>query len=172
MSDLEELDLIKSFLALRDGKPGDEIAMAWENFYHIRESLIGNLIKNCADRPEDVDDIFQEVWLVLIEKPPKLRYDPKRGSLRAWVIVVARCAALRAGAPPETLPGGRIDSRAGRGPHRSGARSDDGARAGAGAPVGTIDPCDAQRETSRVESPASWCSTGSNAGPCRKSPPP
>ncbi len=95
MTDLEELDLIKSFLALRDGKPGDEIAMAWENFYHVHGSLIGNLIKNCADRPEDVDDIFQEVWLVLIEKLPKLRYDPKRGSLRAWVIVVARCAALR-----------------------------------------------------------------------------
>jgi len=95
MSDLEELDLIKLFLAARSRSPTAEQVKAWENFFVIHEPLIRKVIKHCADCHEDLEDLAQEVWRILVLKLPKLNYDPDRGPLRAWVIVVARRAARR-----------------------------------------------------------------------------
>jgi RNA polymerase sigma factor (sigma-70 family) len=96
MTDREELDLIKSFLGVRDGDRSPEEQKAWGDFFLVHEGVIQNLIKHCAHWRADEDDIFQEVWLALIRKLQKLKYDPKRGPLRAWVIVVARNAATKA----------------------------------------------------------------------------
>jgi len=94
MTDLEELDLIKLFLAAPSGTRTPEQADSWQNFFDKHEPLIWSIIKSCASHPDDVDDIFQAVWVMLVAKLPKLTSNPDRGPLRAWVMVVARRAAL------------------------------------------------------------------------------
>jgi RNA polymerase sigma factor (sigma-70 family) len=95
MSELEELVLIQLFLAARRGSPTAEQVTAWEGFFQNHESCVWNVIKDCTAIRGDDEDLFQEVWRVLVLKLPKLQYDPNRGPLRAWVIVVARRAARR-----------------------------------------------------------------------------
>ena len=69
---------------------------AWQAFFDVNEPLIRRVIKRYARRQQDRDDLFQEAWGDLIVKIPELRYDPNRGSLRGWIVVVARHAAIRA----------------------------------------------------------------------------
>ncbi len=95
-SEPEELNLVKSFLVAPSGSQSPEEVKAMADFFQLYEPIVRSLVKNCASCPEDAKDIFQEVWAALIAKLPTLDYDPKRGPLRAWVIVVARHAALRA----------------------------------------------------------------------------
>jgi RNA polymerase sigma factor (sigma-70 family) len=107
MSELEELELIKVFLAAPKGSETPEQADAWQNFFDTHERLVWNIVKTCASHPDDVEDIVQAVWVILVAELPKLIYNPDRGPRRAWVIVVARRAAFK---EARRLRGNRADA--------------------------------------------------------------
>lgn len=54
MSELEELDLIKAFLAAPKGSQTPEQKDAWQNFYDIHGLPIWSIIKTCASHPDQV----------------------------------------------------------------------------------------------------------------------
>ncbi len=95
MSESQMLDLIKVFLVEKGMRPSSDRATAWDSFFRTHDPIIRAAVGKYHRRRNDVDDVVQEVWKVLIRKLPKLCYDPVRGSLRKWVATVARHTALR-----------------------------------------------------------------------------
>jgi RNA polymerase sigma factor (sigma-70 family) len=95
MSESQELILIKAFLTERGGRPSSDQATAWEDFLLTHEPTVRAVVRDRPDCRHDVEDVVQEIWKVLIQQLPKLQYDPGRGTLRGWVIAVARREAAR-----------------------------------------------------------------------------
>ena len=66
-----------------------------ENFYYKYESQIRAIVSNIliyANQPNDVDDCVNSVFLEIMEK--LRQYNESRGSMGAFVAVIARSAAL------------------------------------------------------------------------------
>jgi len=113
MSDLDTINLIKAFLAAPAGLSALAGTLAWEDFFLIHDPLIRGAIRKCHGRWEEVDDLDQEVWIILIRRLPKLAFDPARGTLREWVLAIARkhaawSAARHSRRRDETLTAERI----------------------------------------------------------------
>jgi RNA polymerase sigma-70 factor (ECF subfamily) len=95
MPELEELNLIKSFLAEHDDRPDCEQERAWCDFYLAYEPVIWAIVRKHHRLSSDVEEVVQEVWATLVRGLRGLHYDPSRGSLRNWVVAVARHVAVR-----------------------------------------------------------------------------
>jgi len=52
--------------------------------------LILRTIRWCDKHWDKIDDLHQETWIILIRRLPKLRLDPAVGTLRRWVLGIAR----------------------------------------------------------------------------------
>jgi RNA polymerase sigma factor (sigma-70 family) len=94
---VDVLNRIQSFLAApeRDGCPTDEEKFSWADFYAFHDCAIRAIVSRVAESQADVDDLAQEVWKLLVLKLPKLRLNPDRGSLQAWIAALARRRARR-----------------------------------------------------------------------------
>jgi len=89
MSDLEVLNLIRSFAAAPDGCASPAEVLAWEDFFHIHDPKIRAVIRKYHDCWNAIDDIAQDVWCLLIRRLRKSRLDPALANPGAWVVGVA-----------------------------------------------------------------------------------
>jgi len=95
MSDLEQVELIQSVLAARGAGSIPEEDMVSVAFVNILDPMIRLVITKYPGCRNDVQDLVQDVWIALIQRLPKLHFDPAAGTLRAWVAGVARRLASR-----------------------------------------------------------------------------
>jgi len=93
MTDLEEVNLIQSYLAARGGCPTPEEVVVWARFFHDVDPLIRLAVTKFRGCRNEVEDVNQDVWIALLLGLPKLHFDPARGTLRGWVTGVARNVA-------------------------------------------------------------------------------
>src|SRR5262249_42610948 len=66
---------------LRSGTDAD----AWRRLVDVYTPLLHCWLRRCSVQPTDADDIVQEVLGTLVRELPAFRYDPERGSFRAWL---------------------------------------------------------------------------------------
>jgi RNA polymerase sigma-70 factor, ECF subfamily len=67
-------------------------AKALEELYDRYAPLVFSVIRNILRHEEDAEEALQDTWLQLWRRPQS--YDPRRGSLAAWLITVGRSRAL------------------------------------------------------------------------------
>ena len=83
---------------------GDDAA--FEMLYHrYRKQLYGFLSNLISGNPAEVDEVFEETWLRVIEKLPKYRDE---GRFSAWLFRVARNLFIDRFRKRQ-LPGGRVE---------------------------------------------------------------
>lgn len=87
---LQELSLLKRFLATPRELATPGQVLAWENFVHACDPIILRIVRRCDGHWDKVDDLHQDVWTTLVRRLPTLRLDPARGTLHQWVAGVAR----------------------------------------------------------------------------------
>jgi len=97
MSNLEQVNLIRSFLAAPDGCASPAEVLAWEDFCLIQNPRIRAVIGKYHACWKSIDDIAQDVWLILVRRLRKSRLDPAVVDPGAWVVAVARRLACRHG---------------------------------------------------------------------------
>lgn len=97
MSDQELLVLAKAFLARRSTSATVAERHAWEEFFVTYDPIIRASIRRIHTAQDIVDDCAQDVWVLLIRKLPRWKYDPVWAPIGAWVTKIAlRLATKRA----------------------------------------------------------------------------
>jgi len=74
--------------------------VAWERFVHLYTPLLCRWARRLGLQGQDVDDLVQDVFTLLVQKLPKFRYNPSkqfRGWL--WTVTVNRCRERQRGQP-------------------------------------------------------------------------
>ena len=81
------------FLRLRadDEAPRE---LAWEEFRARYTPVIAGFARNLGARPQDVDDVIQDVMLGFFLQSPKFVYDPSKGRFRGYLKTCV-CRALQ-----------------------------------------------------------------------------
>ncbi len=77
--------------------PSDSCSSAWDEFYARFDPVVRWAVRAC--RPtvqEPLEDCAQEAWLEIVRKLVGFRYDPARGSVRAWLSTLVRRRTRRA----------------------------------------------------------------------------
>ncbi|HRK32058.1 MAG TPA: sigma-70 family RNA polymerase sigma factor [Tepidisphaeraceae bacterium] len=76
------------FLRLResDDTPRE---LAWDQFAARYADVIGSFARRFGARPQDVDDVIQDVMLGFFLKSPTFVYDPAKGKFRGYLKVCA-----------------------------------------------------------------------------------
>ena len=70
---------------------------AWEEFFFTYDDVVRVTVAQIHHAFDIIDDIAQEVWITLIRKLPRWKFDPALGTILAWVAKIAkRLAAKRA----------------------------------------------------------------------------
>ena len=85
MLDHELVALVQSFLAKRSASATAEECLAWEEFFVRYDPIIRSGVRRIHTPQHVIDDITQDVWILLIRKLPRWRYDPVHGEIGAWV---------------------------------------------------------------------------------------
>jgi RNA polymerase sigma factor (sigma-70 family) len=82
------------FLRLRhaDSVPRE---FAWEEFQRRYAPIIAGYARRIAARPQDVDDVVQDVLLGFFAKSPTFIYDPGKGRFRSYLKVCTHRALLK-----------------------------------------------------------------------------
>jgi RNA polymerase sigma-70 factor (ECF subfamily) len=70
----------------------DGQSQALEELYDRYAPLVFSVVRKILRREEDAEEALQDTWLQLWRKPHA--YDPKRGSVAAWLVTVGRSRAL------------------------------------------------------------------------------
>jgi RNA polymerase sigma-70 factor (ECF subfamily) len=81
--------------------------MAWGDFRHKYAPVIAGFARNLGARPQDIDDIIQDVFLGFYAVSPRFVYDPSKGRFRGYLKVVTLNAIrsrLRDRAKLDTVP--------------------------------------------------------------------
>jgi RNA polymerase sigma factor (sigma-70 family) len=95
MHDHELVALVRSFLAKHNTGVTNDECHAWEEFFLRYDPVIRESVRRIHSAPEIVDDCTQDVWIVLIRRLPKWKYDPARAPIGAWVATIARRLATK-----------------------------------------------------------------------------
>jgi RNA polymerase sigma factor (sigma-70 family) len=74
------------FLRLKQSDPAPR-EFAWEEFHARYAPIIGAFAQRMGARPQDVDDIVQDVMLGFFSKSPTFVYDPGKGRFRGYLKV-------------------------------------------------------------------------------------
>lgn len=74
------------FLRLRDSDPQPR-EMAWDEFEARYAPIIGAFARRLGARPQDVDDVVQDVLMGFFLKSPTFVYDPAKGRFRSYLKV-------------------------------------------------------------------------------------
>jgi RNA polymerase sigma factor (sigma-70 family) len=69
----------------RRESPSPASVEAWEEFYRLCSSIITSTFKLRDRREVDLGDYAQEIWMILIERLGRMRYDAKRGRLEGLI---------------------------------------------------------------------------------------
>ena len=67
---------------------------AWKDFIELYKNYIYFIIRSMNIKPQDADDILQQVSLKLWKNLPDHLHDPQKGKFRAWVSTVTKNTVL------------------------------------------------------------------------------
>jgi RNA polymerase sigma-70 factor (ECF subfamily) len=67
---------------------------SWQQFFDTYWKLIYNVARKAGLKPEEADDVVQEVVLTVSKKIEEFRYDPARGSFKGWLMKTTRWKIL------------------------------------------------------------------------------
>jgi RNA polymerase sigma factor (sigma-70 family) len=96
MSDLEQLELVRSYLAVPRERATPEQASAWDGLVTACNPVLIRIFSACEEHWDVIDDLRQEVWLVVVRKLPTPEGpDPALGTLSQWVVGIARYIAAK-----------------------------------------------------------------------------
>jgi RNA polymerase sigma factor (sigma-70 family) len=95
MLEQELVRLVKSFLGRRKSVATAEECRAWEDFFVTYDAMIRVTVRRIHKAVDVVDDVTQDVWVVLMRKLPKWKFDPVIGSIGAWVTKIAQRLAVK-----------------------------------------------------------------------------
>ena len=74
------------FLRLRQPEAAPR-ALAWEEFYSRYAPIISAFARRLQARPQDAEDVVQDVMIGFFAKAPSFVYDPAKGRFRSYVKV-------------------------------------------------------------------------------------
>src|SRR5581483_3860265 len=63
---------------------------AWERFVELYTPLLIRWAHRAELSADDARDLVQDLFLDLVRKLPKFRYDPERGKFRCWLATLFR----------------------------------------------------------------------------------
>jgi RNA polymerase sigma-70 factor (ECF subfamily) len=71
-------------------KTGDAVRrdLEWEQFRRRYAPVVAGFARNMGVRPQDVDDVIQDVFLSFFHVSPRFVYDPARGRFRGYLKTV------------------------------------------------------------------------------------
>jgi RNA polymerase sigma factor (sigma-70 family) len=95
MLEHELVAMVQSFLAKPSASATSEECLAWEEFFFTYDPIIRAGARRIHTPQYIIDDITQDVWILLIRKLPRWRYDPVQGAIGAWVTKTARMVATK-----------------------------------------------------------------------------
>ncbi|MGH7175836.1 MAG: sigma-70 family RNA polymerase sigma factor [Tepidisphaeraceae bacterium] len=72
------------FQRIKAPEPGPR-KMAWEEFCHRYSPVIAGFARNLGARPQDIDDLIQDVLLGFFAQAPTFMYDPSKGRFRGYL---------------------------------------------------------------------------------------
>ncbi len=81
------------FLRLNDADP-EPRELAWEEFRRKYAPMITAFARTLGARPQEIDDVIQDVMIGFYAKSPTFVYDPSQGRFRGY-LKVCTCRALR-----------------------------------------------------------------------------
>jgi RNA polymerase sigma-70 factor (ECF subfamily) len=61
----------------------------WTRFVNLYTPLLHSWARHMGLQGQDMSDLVQEVFLLLLRKLPEFRYDDRQGSFRSWLRTVA-----------------------------------------------------------------------------------
>ena len=99
------------FVRINATDPGPR-EIAWEEFREYYAPIIAGFARNLGARPQDVDDLIQDVLIGFFSLSPTFVYDPAKGRFRGYLKVCTfRAVRKRLGqnARFKALPLGEID---------------------------------------------------------------
>jgi len=67
---------------------------AWKDFIDFYKNYIYFIIRSMGIKPQDADDILQQVSLKLWKNLPTHLHDPKKGKFRSWVSTITKNTVL------------------------------------------------------------------------------
>jgi len=76
-------DTPKSLLNRLRDQPGD--GAAWQRFDNLYRPLLLAWLRRYAIKPQDADDLVQQVLHVVVSDLPHFQYDPATGKFRSWL---------------------------------------------------------------------------------------
>jgi RNA polymerase sigma-70 factor, ECF subfamily len=91
-------------LRLKADAPAREVA--WREFHDLYAPIIGSFARKMGARPQDVDDLVQEVLTGFFAVSPRFVYDPARGRFRGY-LKTCTWNAFRKRLGAQVLVGGR-----------------------------------------------------------------
>lgn len=71
---------------------GEGSAQAFDRLYELTSPMVRSLAQQLLGDPMEAEDVCHDVFLQVISHPE--RYDPARGSVEAWLAVLAKSRAL------------------------------------------------------------------------------
>jgi len=84
---IDQDDDLRCIERIADGQ-----SQALEELYDRYAPLVFSVIRKILRHEEDAEEALQDTWLQLWRKPHA--YDPKRGSVAAWLVTMGRSRAL------------------------------------------------------------------------------
>jgi len=85
---IDQDDDLRCIERIADGQ-----SQALEELYDRYAPLVFSVIRKILRHEEDAEEALQDTWLQLWRKPHA--YDPKRGSVAAWLVTMGRSRASR-----------------------------------------------------------------------------
>ena len=97
MSDRAELKLVQTFLGAssQGASPRLEERLAWVLFFKAHTKLIRSVLRRFGAASDDVDDLEQQVWIVLVKRLGKLEGEVGADTIDGYVSKVAGREATR-----------------------------------------------------------------------------
>ncbi len=90
MSEAELVGLVKSFLSKPENCATEEEARAFDELYRECGRIVRRRLGGKHHGWTDDDDLFQLVWIILIQRLRRLPFDPARDTLEGWVSRIVR----------------------------------------------------------------------------------
>jgi RNA polymerase sigma factor (sigma-70 family) len=89
MLEAQLVTLVKSSLERRGGTEVAEERQACEEFARACAPIIRSKMRRVHDPKSELDDLVQDVWVQLLRELPRLKFDPARAPICAWVSAIA-----------------------------------------------------------------------------------
>jgi len=58
---------------------------SWQRFVDLYTPLLRDWLRRGSVQPQDVEDLLQDVFSVLVKELPRFAYEPERGRFRGWL---------------------------------------------------------------------------------------